>query len=103
MPTKNFTCKYSQTKQTNFIANVPKQGLPISYAVAPSFISCFTTFIAQIPTSFFFFLNFKNTSLFSFCCCCTASYNVTCDCSIRISYVTVVLEYLESAKGCAAS
>ena len=28
---------------------------------------------------------------------------VTCDCSIRISYMTVVLEYLEPINGCAAS
>ena len=58
--------------------------------------SCFITFYC-IDT----YLNFKLT-IFKilvclFFCCSTASYSVTCGCSIRISHMTVVLEYLESA------
>ena len=68
---------------------------PLSYAVIPSFISCFTTSCYIDPHFIFKFTTFKNTSLFSFCCS-TASYSVTCDFSIRISYMTVVLEYISS-------
>ena len=50
---------------------------PLSYAVIPSFISCFTTSCCIDPY-FIFKLTFLNTSLVSFFCCGTASYNVTC-------------------------
>ena len=61
---------------------------PPSYAVIPSFTSCFTTFYCLDP---YFILNLIVNSLFSFF---VITHNYTCmhDCSIR---VTAELEYLK--------
>ena len=75
----------------NKIANVAK------YAVLNTIIHLLFHYFYCIDPYFIFKLTILICLVF---CCSTASYSVTCDCSIR---VTVVLEYLKSAKGCAAS
>ena len=60
--------------------------------MVPTLVENFKYFYVLV----FKFNNFKKTLVCLVFCCSTASYNVTCDCSIRISYVTVVLEYISS-------
>ena len=66
---------------------------PPSYAVILSFISCFTT-LYRFDLYFIFKLIILNILVF----CYSIQLYYMCDCSIR---VTAVLEYFETAKGCA--
>ena len=65
---------------------------PLSYAVIPSFISCSLLFYCLDPY-FIFKINILVCLVF-----CYSIQLYMCNCSIR---VTVVLEYLKSARGCA--
>ena len=67
------------------LLNAKMRTFPLSYAVIPSFISCFTTFCSIDP---YFIFEFAKILV----CLIFVVLNITCDCSIRISYMTVVLE-----------